>query len=446
MSSANTPKHQLTIKDREISELRSPLGQTTRKPRAKKRNHLKANLCTFGCVLPILLDTKSRVIHGWEVLQAARELGWLTLPTIEISLLAEAQLRALRIALNKLQEGSEWDTEALKLEFSEIIAMDIDFDLMLTGFETPEIDIIFSDPTPELDDSRVPSLDRSAPAIAEHRDVFQCGQHPIICGDARNASIYAELLGSDRVRLTITDPPYNVQVKGNVSGKGQHQHREFVMASGEMSPQEFEFFLTEFMHLVHQHALPGALCFIFMDWRHLQSLLSVGGSVFDELLNLCVWSKTNAGMGSLYRSQHEMVALFKSGSESHINNVQLGEFGRNRTNVWSYPGMSSFGGEREEALAMHPTVKPLQMVADAILDVTHRGDLVLDPFLGSGTTLIACEDTHRTCRGIELDPHYVDVAIRRWQQHTGKSAVHIESGLTFNELAKHRTEEVDHVG
>jgi hypothetical protein len=445
MHAFNTPKHDLVINDAPISDLKPPAGHATRRPGVSKRKHLKRSLQTYGCVTPVLVDEQLRVIQGWQLVEAARELGWRTLPTLAIAALSAAQIRMLRITLNKLQEGTEWDTAALRLEFEEILSLEMDLDLTISGFEMAEIDLIFADESDEEDEPSIAEPDRDQPSIARLGDVFQCREHRILCGDARDQAAYDRLLGDERVRLTITDPPFNVAIQGHVSGKGQHHHREFVMASGEMSTDEFEAFLSEFMGLVHQHALPGALSFIFMDWRHLQSLLTVGDTVFDDLLNLCVWSKTNAGMGSLYRSQHEMVALFKSGTASHINNVQLGQFGRNRTNIWNYAGMSSFGSDRDEALAMHPTVKPVQMIADAILDVSNRNDLVLDPFLGSGTTLIACEKTHRVCRSIELDPYYVDVAIRRWQTHTGESAIHIESGLTFDELAEARTREADHV-
>lgn len=445
MHTINTPKHDLIVQDILLSELIPPAGHATRKPGTSKRKHLKQSLQTYGCVTPILVDEYLRVIQGWQLVEAARDLGWQTLPTLTITALSDAQIRMLRITLNKLQEGSEWDIAALRLEFEEVLSLEMDLDLTISGFEMAEIDLILADGDEDLEEPAIPEPDRNHPPIAQLGDVFQCGAHRILCGDARDPASYSMLLEDEPVQLTITDPPFNVAIQGHVSGKGQHKHREFVMASGEMSTDEFEGFLSDFMTLAHQHTQPGGLSFIFMDWRHLRSLLDVGEAVFNDLLNICVWSKTNAGMGSLYRSQHEMVALFKSGRDPHINNVQLGQYGRNRTNIWNYAGMSSFGSDRDEALAMHPTVKPVQMIADAILDVSNRNDLVLDPFLGSGTTLIACEKTHRVCRSIELDPYYVDVAIRRWQTHTGESAIHIESGLTFDELAERRAEEVDYV-
>ena len=235
--------------------------------------------------------------------------------------------------------------------------------------------------------------------------------------------------------MVFTDPPYNVPIDGHVSGLGSVKHREFAMASGEMSETEFTKFLTDVLGNLAKFSADGAIHYVCMDWAHLRELLNAGHAVYDELKNICVWAKTNGGMGSLYRSQHEMVAVFKSGTAPHINNVELGRHGRYRTNVWTYAGMNTFGAERDEALAMHPTVKPVALVEDAVLDCSDRNGVVVDAFLGSGTTLIAAESAGRRCFGLELDPEYVDLIIRRWQKMTGESAVHAESGLSFDVLA-----------
>ena len=247
------------------------------------------------------------------------------------------------------------------------------------------------------------------------------GQHRLYCGNALEDMSYAALMGDSRAQMVITDPPYNVPIKGHVRGKGKVQHREFEMASGEMSEGEFETFLKTSLGHMAAYSLPGSLHYFFMDWRHMRELLRAGYYTYDELKNICVWVKRNSGMGSHYRSRHELVLLFKLGNAPHINNVELGRFGRNRTNVWEYAGVNSFGKDRDAALAMHPTVKPAAMIKDAIMDSSNRGDITLDPFLGSGTTLIAAEQSGRRGYGMELDPLYVDTAIRRWEALTGQT-------------------------
>jgi DNA modification methylase len=274
------------------------------------------------------------------------------------------------------------------------------------------------------------------PSVAKPGDLWLLGEHRILCGDSLDPRSYERLLGGERAAMVFTDPPYNVPIEGHVSGLGAVKHREFSMASGEMSEAQFTDFLTRLCKLAAQHSDDGSLHYVFMDWRHLAELLAAGKAAYSELKNLCVWAKTNAGMGSLYRSQHELVAVFKNGKSSHHNNVQLGRFGRHRSNLWTYPGMTSIARATDEGalLEMHPTVKPVRLVADAILDASARRDIVLDPFLGSGTTLIAAERVGRRARGIELDPAYVDVAIRRWQRDTGNTAVHADRQKTFDEL------------
>jgi len=245
------------------------------------------------------------------------------------------------------------------------------------------------------------------------------------------------LMGKERAAMVFVDPPYNVPIDGHASGLGAIHHRSFPMASGEMDRSEFTAFLRQAFRNLAAFSIDGSLHYICMDWRHLAELLAAGRDIYDELKNLCVWVKDNGGMGSLYRSQHELVFVFKQGSGSHRNNVQLGQFGRNRSNVWHYPGANSFArcGEEGNLLALHPTVKPVAMVADAILDCSARGEIVLDAFLGSGTTLIAAERTGRRCCGLELDAGYVDTIIRRWQVLTGGNACHAASGRRFDDLA-----------
>jgi DNA modification methylase len=244
--------------------------------------------------------------------------------------------------------------------------------------------------------------------------------------------------------MVFTDSPFNVRIDGHATGNGAIRHREFAMASGEMSEAEFASFLNNSLRLISEFSANNSVHYLCMDWRHCAELIAAGMQNYDEFLNLVVWVKNSGGMGSFYRSQHELVFVFRKGKGPHRNNVQLGRFGRNRTNVWSYGGIQTLSKQSDEGnlLAMHPTVKPIAMVADAILDCTARGEVVLDAFLGSGTTLMAAERVGRICYGIEIDPIYVDVAVRRWQKYTGESAVHAVTGKRFDEIAAER--EVNH--
>jgi DNA modification methylase len=290
------------------------------------------------------------------------------------------------------------------------------------------------------DDLYPPSSDREP--ISRRGDVWRLGPHCVVCGDALKADTYSAALGDEKAAMVFTDPPYNVPIAGHVSGLGTVRHREFAMASGEMSEAEFKGFLAGMMTHAAAFSADGSIHFHFIDWRHLRTLLEAGDGIYSELKNLCIWVKSNAGMGSLYRSQHELVTVFKKGSAPHCNNVELGKHGRHRSNVWEYPGANSFSPTRKSDLEAHPTVKPVAMVADAIRDVTKRGDLVLDPFLGSGTTLIAAERSGRRCAGIELDPLYVDTAIRRWMKLTGKPVVLAADGRSFDDVASERRAEI----
>lgn len=317
----------------------------------------------------------------------------------------------------------------------------MDFDLEVTGFDTTEIDLRIeglTDHANESDPAHVLPPAAKGPPVTKTGDQWILGQHRIFCGNSKKSATHAAVMGASRAAMLFTDPPYNVPIDGHVSGLGKIRHREFAMGSGEISPSEFSDFLFDITSLSAQYSLDGALLYYCMDWRHTADLITVGKRVFAELKNICVWVKPNGGMGSFYRSRHEFVLVFKHGKKPHRNNIELGRFGRHRTNVWNYPGANTLGRSCEEGnlLALHPTVKPVSMVADAILDCTKRGDIVLDPFLGSGTTLLAAERTGRACRGIEIDPLYVDVAVRRWQALTGEDARHAVTGRTFTETQK----------
>lgn len=305
-----------------------------------------------------------------------------------------------------------------------------EIDVLIDGFET------MNEPDP---DDRLLPIKGSAVSVVG--DLWQLGKHRVFCGNSLLSEGYERLMDGAKADLVITDPPYNVAIDGHASGLGKTQHREFAMASGEMSSGEFTDFLHKAMLLSKQYSDPGSLAYYFMDFRHMRHILAAGQDVYGELMNLCVWAKSNGGMGSFYRSAHELIFLFKNSGASHRNNVQLGKFGRYRTNVWNYPSANTFSrsGPDGDLLALHPTPKPVALIADAIKDSTARGALVLDPFLGSGTAVIAAERSGRICYGLELDPLYVDALIRRWQRHTKREAIHVESGETFRARESHLT-------
>jgi DNA modification methylase len=400
---------------------------------------IAASIRTFGWTNPILIDSSDVVLAGHGRLQAATILGLEQVPTICIKDLTQAQKRAYVLADNKLAENAGWDRDQLALELQGLLDMDPEFDITLTGFEMGEIDILIAESDEEHDEAdQLPEVNPRQPLITQRGDSWKLGPHRLHCADSTMAASFKKLMGSEQAQLVITDPPFNLPIRGHVSGLGLTKHAEFAMASGEMSEAEYiEFLVTVFGNLV-SHSCDGAISYIFMDWRHLYELLTAGRKVFSELKNLCVWTKENGGMGSFYRSQHELVAVFKKGTAPHINNIELGRFGRNRTNVWTYPGMNSFNAERDEALSMHPTVKPIRLLEDAILDCSTRGGLVLDAFVGSGSTFIAAERTGRRSFGLEYEPLYVDITLHRFHKLTGIEPLHLESGLTLNELTKAR--------
>jgi DNA modification methylase len=315
--------------------------------------------------------------------------------------------------------------------------VNLSFDLELTGFDTWEIDHTLNLDLPEYnvseDEKEIPPV--ATIPISAKGDIWLCGRHRVGCGDALDQVLVDSVRDGRKADVVFTDPPYNLKIGGFVSGKGSVQHREFVQAAGEMSAAEFTSFLVTALDVLQTSSMPGAVIFACMDWRHVFELIDAGRQRNLELLNICVWAKTNAGMGSLYRNQHELICVFKTGSAPHINNVELGRHGRNRSNLWTYRGLNAFGQDRDVLLASHPTVKPVLMIADALRDVTKRGSVVLDTFMGSGSTLMAAEETGRVCLGTEIDPLYVDVAIRRWQNKTAGDAIHAVTGELFNERA-----------
>jgi DNA modification methylase len=390
----------------------------------------------FGFTTPVLIDTKNTIIAGHGRVAAARLLGIDRVPTIRLESLSDDQIRAFVIADNRLAEKAGWDEVILAIEFQHLLTVDSKLDVTLTGFDIPEIDLILSQQLTETDRDDSFEVHETERTVTQSGDLWLLGKHRILCGNALDGNSCKALMASRRANAVFIDPPYNVAIEGNVSGHGSIHHPEFAMASGEMSEAEFVAFLTTSLRLLARHSTNGSIHFVCMDWRHASELLAAGNQIYEALLNLCVWVKNNGGIGSFYRSRHELVFVFKNGKGPHRNNVQLGRYGRNRTNVWEYPSVSAISRQGDEGnlLALHPTVKPVALIADALLDCSARGDIVLDTFLGSGSTLVAAERVGRICFGIEIEPRYVDVAIRRWQRHTGDRAVHLATGKYFDDL------------
>ena len=418
-----------------IADLR-PSARKLRKLEPAHIREVASSISALGFCVPLLVGRDNEIIHGEVSYEAAKQLGLDRLPCVRIGHLSPEEQRVLRLAVNRLAEKGEWDLDALKIEFDELIVTDAPIEI--TGFSPAEIDhVILGDAAEGLEQG--PLEPDSATAVARLGDIFQLGPHRIVCGDATDPSVLARLLEGDAsARLVLTDEPYNVKVAGNVT---RSDHREFAMASGEMTDAEFLAFNNAWMAAVLPYLCDGGVCGSFIDWRGLPTVHAAAAKLGLVPLNLIVWAKTNAGMGSLYRSQHELLPLFKKGEAPHVNNVELGKRGRWRSNVWTYPGASSLGSDARRGLKDHPTVKPTAMLEDALLDLTNRGDIVIDPFLGSGSTLIAAEKTGRVCRGVELDPLYVDVIIRRYEAATGKPAVLVETGETFEALGARRASE-----
>lgn len=436
----------LAISYRPPAELQ-PDPKNARQHSKSQIKKLARSIGQFGFVMPILVDRNGGVIAGHARLLAAKQLGMAQVPTICLEHLSDDQIAVYKIADNRLSELSTWNDKLLAESLQELTLQNLDFSIELTGIDTAEIDLRIEGLEIGPEKGRVDPADAvpevPGPAVTALGDLWLLGRHRVFCGNALEDGSYARLMDGQKAAMVFTDPPYNVPIVGHVSGLGRILHREFPMASGEMSSAGFGGFLRRACSLLVDNSQDGSLHYLCMDWRHLLDLQQAAAPVYSELKNICVWAKHNGGMGSFYRSQHELVAVYKHGTAPHRNNVELGRHGRNRTNLWSYPGVNSFGrtGEEGNLLALHPTVKPVKLVADAILDCSARGDVVLDAFLGSGTTLIAAERVGRSCFGLELDPLYVDTIIRRWQALTGDEATHGTTGLTFAETAALRTSE-----
>lgn len=427
-----------------IDDLR-PAKSNARVHSKKQLKQIARSIQRYGFNAPVLIGNDGEIIAGHGRVEAAKLLGLEAVPAICLAHLNEVERRAYLIADNKIALNAGWDQELLAGEIQVLV--DHGFDIEDTGFSVAEVDILLeeaNDAAPvskkkAQTEDRIPDVDRLA--VTRMGDVWQLGRHRLICGDARDVNAYAALLNGEEVDLLFTDPPYNVKIDRNVSGKGAAIHREFAFASGEMKDGEFVHFLTQSLGAAASRCRDGAIAFVCMDWRHMGELLEAGRHVFAEMKNLCVWNKPVGGMGSCYRSKHELVFMFKVGTAEHVNTFGLGGDGRYRTNVWDYTGNSSINATRMEELSMHPTVKPVAMIKDAILDCSHRGHIVLDCFAGSGSTLVAAHKVGRVARLIEYDPLYCDVIIRRFEKLTGKQAILKATGHSFEDMQELREAE-----
>jgi DNA modification methylase len=416
-----------------------PAPHNARKHSRAQIRAIARSIEAFGFNAPILVDRNRQIVAGHGRYEAAKLLSFTVVPAIFLDHLTETQARAYMLADNKLTDRSSFDDAKVAVQLKELSELVLDFDIEAIGFEMPEIDLRIqsldeSDAADRADEFEVVT----GPAVCIAGDLWQLGPHRLYCGNALDASAYVTLMEGEKAAAVFTDPPYNLKIDGHVGGNGRITHREFAMASGEMTEQEFTEFLTETIKRICEWTIPGALLYVCMDWRHMGEMLAAGRSNKCEFLSLVVWAKTNGGMGSFYRSAHELIFLFKNGKHPHLNNVQLGRFGRNRTNLWTRPGLNGFARKNsKDASAIHPTVKPIGLVSDAILDSTKRNDIVLDPYLGSGTTILAATRTGRRCFGIEIDALYVDTAISRWQRMTGLEATNTQ-GQTFAQVKSER--------
>ena len=434
--------NQLKIEYCETSALR-PYERNARKHSKKQIRQIADQIEASGFNSVIAVTADREIICGHARWAAAKLLGMDKVPTVCLAHLSDEERRAYVLADNKLALNSTWDKELLGLELSEL--GELGFDLTMTGFSPAEIDFAIDEANqsdPDLDDGpedRVPPIEESA--VTQQGDVWVLGRHLLMCGDARKLEDQALLMDSQKADLIFTDPPYGCAVNGHISGLGKIKHREFIVGSG-ISQKELLELLTASLSAAAAQCRDGAIAFVFMDFRGAATMLAAGEVAFTEYKQLCVWNKTNAGMGTFYRNKHELVFVYKVGTAPHTNTFGLGETGRYRTNVWEYPGISSLGPDRAEEHSRHPTPKPVALVADAIRDCTLRGEVVLDPFAGSGSTMIAAEITGRYARLLELDPLYCDVIIRRFEEFSGKTAVLQGSLRSFEDVAAERLGEI----
>ena len=407
----------------------APWARNARTHSKKQLRQIAASIRQFGFTNPVLIDEAGTILAGHGRVAAAELLGMTEVPCLRVDHMSEDEKRAYVLADNQLALNAGWDEDLLAAELGALLSADLDFDIGITGFSIPELDGVLEAVDPEEPgDPADDATPGDAPSRVHLGEVWQLGGHRLICGDALDPRVVATLMGGEQARMVFTDPPYNVPIDGHAGGSGKTRHREFAMASGEMSRREFTEFLQRAFERLAEHSVDGSIHYVCMDWRHLPEILAAGEAVFDELKNLIVWVKDNGGMGTFYRSRHELIFAFKHGTAPHRNTFELGQHGRYRTNVWQYRGVNTRRAGRMEELALHPTVKPVQMIADAIRDVSGRGEIVLDVFGGSGSTLIAAEKTGRRARLCELDPVYCDRILARWEAYAKDDAERLGDG------------------
>lgn len=429
---------ELKLETHPIADLRA-WEKNARTHSKKQIAQIASSIDSFGFTNPVLIDGQNTILAGHGRVAAAKSLGRTHVPCVRLEHMSPAQKRAYVIADNKLALNAGWDEDLLAGELEALLDMDLDFDIQLTGFSISEIDSLVEGQAPEEagnpEDDILPE-DIAGLPDCRIGDIWQLGAHRLVCGDALDADVIGMLMDGSKARMVFTDPPYNVPIDGNICGNGAIKHREFAMASGEMSASQFTAFLKNAFDNLVRFSVNGSIHFICMDWRHLAEISAAGEKVYTELKNLIVWAKDNGGMGTFYRSRHELIFAFKNGSEPHTNSFELGQHGRYRTNVWEYKGVNTMRAGRLEELALHPTVKPVQMIADAIKDVSARGEIVLDIFGGSGSTLIAAHKTGRRAYLTELDPIYCGRIIRRWEAYAHDEAVKLACGLGSKDQQK----------
>jgi DNA modification methylase len=417
----------------------SALGRKSRTHTKDQIGRIAESIRTFGFTVPILVDEDQKVIAGNARLEAAIQLGLVQVPVVALSHLTRAQKRAFVIAENQLATLSGWDKDVLRIEFKELSELDLDFSLETTGFVEPQMDAIMFGGSAGKPEDRLPPL----PATPTSRlgDLWLLGDHKLLCGDSTEPESLSALLGGEPARAVFTDIPYNCQVQGHVTGSSAHG--EFVMASGELSDEAFAEFMAKSLMRISETLMPGGVAYFCIDWRNADKVFDGVKPTELEMMNLVVWDKGSGGMGSWYRSRHELIFVLRKDGAGHLNRVELGKHGRDRHNVWCYPGVNGFGSEKAKARDMHPTVKPLNLVRDAILDCSARGDLIVDLFSGSGTTIAAAHNSGRRGAAIDLDPRYVDTGVVRWQDISGKEAVLAATGQTFREVRAERAAAAD---
>jgi DNA modification methylase len=417
------------------------LKKSARNARTHSKKQIKQianSIHRFGFITPIVVDANNRIRAGFGRAEAAGSIGLKTVPILRITDLSETELRAFMLADNRIAESAGWDREILALELNELqVALpEIGLDLDITGFEAAQVEAVISDFSESQTNPAEEIPDIEQVAMARPGDLFLLGKHRLVVGDARTSKDYSRLMGAELAEMVFLDPPYNLPLQGNVAGHGRIKYREFAHGSGELTSPQFTQFLKDALCTCARFTTDGSIVYVCMDWRHSGELLEAGAVAFDELKNICVWTKANAGLGSFYRSAHEFVFVYKKGKTPHINTFGLGQNGRSRTNVWPYSGANSFRRGRMDELKMHPTVKPVAMIADAMKDCSRRGSIILDSFAGSGSTIMAAEQVGRRAYCMEIDPLYADVAIRRWQRATRKDAILQSTGQTFDELSR----------